>query len=608
MLIIDVALIYTVLLLSFSLRLGYFYIPFGEMYILMGIAPLIAIPIFIKFGLYRAIVRYIGFSALWTIVKAVSLYSIIWGLLALMLKIDGFPRSVVLINFLFTMLFIGSSRMVARWYFSENKKKFGDVKNIVIFGAKDTGIQLSYAIDSIPNLNPVFFIDQDPSLHGSNINGLKVFNPKDIGKLIKKYDVREVLLSMPNLSSNKSLEMVNSLRGLPLVIRIIPSIKDIASGKLKIEDLYKVNVTDLLGRQQIKPDYELLHKNITSKIVMVTGAGGSIGSELCRQIVSLNAEKLILFEQSEFALYSIDQELKRLDSKVVVVPILGSVTNKRRIEGVCTFFKVQTVYHAAAYKHVPMVEMNVSEGVRNNIFGTLYTAEAAIKSGVENYLLISTDKAVRPTNTMGVSKRISELVIQAIAALNHKTKFSMVRFGNVLGSSGSVIPLFNKQIGFGGPVTVTDRRITRFFMTIPEAVELVIQAGALGESGDVFVLDMGKPVEIYELARKMIHLSGQTVKDKSNPNGNIEITFTGLRPGEKLFEELLISNNALKTVHPMILKENEVSVGWVELSGKLEFLLKNINKNEVGIIRNLLKEIVSDFEPQCKIVDNTYIK
>ena len=396
------------------------------------------------------------------------------------------------------------------------------------------------------------FIDDEIENHGRSINGVKVLNPDDIQKLIKKYNVTEILMAVPTLSRSRRREIINLLEPFPVLVRSLPSVSELAKGKVKIEDLREITTKDLLGRNSILPNQSLLSLNITSKVVMITGAGGSIGSELCRQTLILNPSVLILFELSEFALYTIHRELSVANPSIKILPFLGSVNNKERVGQILKSFSVQTIYHAAAYKHVPMVEYNNNEGVSNNIFGTLSCAEAAIENKVETFVLISTDKAVRPTSTMGTTKRFAELILQGLSNQQVGTRFMMVRFGNVLGSSGSVIPLFEKQINEGGPVTVTSPKMIRYFMTIPEAVELVIQAGAMGKGGDVFVLDMGDPVSINELAKKMIRLSGLEIKDESNPNGDIEIHYTGIRPGEKLFEELIIGNNISKTSHPMI--------------------------------------------------------
>jgi len=554
-----------------------------------------------QFGLYHGIVRFLGLQALWAIVKAVSLYALIWGIIGFMSAIEGIPRSVILINWLLAILSIGGLRMIARWMLS-GANDLTDQKNVIIYGAGSAGRQLANALLQSREYKPVAFIDDAKDLISQHINGIKVYSIDRVELLIQKYNVDEALLALPSASRQRRNEIINFLEPYPILVRILPGVSELAQGKIEVEDLRTVSIDDLLGREPVKPQQSLLQENIKDKVVMVTGAGGSIGSELCRQIIKLGASKLILFEQSELALYTIDQEL----SKDHVFPILGSVVNQDRVERVCKKFGVKTIYHAAAYKHVPMVEYNSTEGVVNNIFGTLKCAQAAINCHVEAFVLISTDKAVRPTNTMGATKRSAEMVLQALSDDQNTTKFVMVRFGNVLNSSGSVIPLFKNQIKDGGPVTVTDREIIRYFMTIPEAVELVIQAGAMGKGGEVFVLDMGKPVKIFDLATKMIYLSGLEVRNESNPNGEIEIKITGLRPGEKLFEELLIGDNVSKTKHPMIMRAKEEMLSWDELSVILNSLEGAVADSNQKVLQSLLIQIVPGFKPQCGISDLLY--
>ena len=598
---IDAIILIGVLLTSFSMRLGYWYWPENDLFWVIVGAPLIAFPIFMQFGLYHGIVRFLGLQALWAIVKAVSLYALIWGIIGFMSAIEGIPRSVILINWLLAILSIGGLRMIARWMLS-GANDLTDQKNVIIYGAGSAGRQLANALLQSREYKPVAFIDDAKDLISQHINGIKVYSIDRVELLIQKYNVDEALLALPSASRQRRNEIINFLEPYPILVRILPGVSELAQGKIEVEDLRTVSIDDLLGREPVKPQQSLLQENIKDKVVMVTGAGGSIGSELCRQIIKLGASKLILFEQSELALYTIDQEL----SKDNVFPILGSVVNQDRVERVCKKFGVKTIYHAAAYKHVPMVEYNSTEGVVNNIFGTLKCAQAAINCHVEAFVLISTDKAVRPTNTMGATKRSAEMVLQALSDDQNTTKFVMVRFGNVLNSSGSVIPLFKNQIKDGGPVTVTDREIIRYFMTIPEAVELVIQAGAIGEGGEVFVLDMGKPVKIFDLATKMIYLSGLEVRNESNPNGEIEIKITGLRPGEKLFEELLIGDNVSKTKHPMIMRAKEEMLSWDELSVILNSLEGAVVDSNQEVLQSLLIQIVPGFKPQCGISDLLY--
>ena len=612
MMFVDVLLIVTILTLSLSMRLGEWFWPQGDLVYLLFFAPLVAIPIFIKFGLYRAIVRYIGFKALWVIVQAVSLYALVWGVIVLLSGAQGVPRSVILINWILGMLLIGGSRIIGRWWFSDKKSysvnAFDKRKNVLVYGAGSAGIQLATALTYSQELNPIAFIDDEPTLSNHQIMGLKVHSSNNLGELVASMKIEEVLLAIPSVSRNRRNEIINNLEPYPVLVRTVPGVSELAQGKLKINDLNVVSINDLLGRDPVPPNQNYLRADITNKVVMITGAGGSIGSELCRQIIQLQPKKIVLFEQNEFSLYTIDQELIQKNLKIDIAPILGSVLDSKQVERVCKTFSVQTIYHAAAYKHVPMIELNNFSGIENNIFGTLSCAEAAVLSNVETFVLISTDKAVRPTNIMGATKRFSEMILQALSKkYNDKaTNFSMVRFGNVLDSSGSVIPLFKKQIKEGGPVTVTDPAIIRYFMTIPEAAQLVIQAGAMSKGGDVFVLDMGEPVKILYLAKKMIHLSGLNIKDSNNPNGDIEILFTGLRPGEKLYEELLIGDSVLETEHQLILRSNEEMLPWSDLKLILNKLKTSVDKQNLEGARQALIEAVPGYKPQGDINDLMY--
>jgi len=624
MLLGDLIFIPSALWLSFSLRLGVFYVPEAEIPYLFLLAPIISVPIFIRFGLYNAIIRYIGFHALWAVMQAVTLYALIWGLVALLSGVEGLlPRSVVIINWFVALLLIGGTRMIARWWLSgvnpitrlKLNDQLGARNNVVIYGAGSAGVQLATALSFSSEYKPVAFLDDDPHLKSHQVIGFPVFSFIQLGHLIDKYKVTEVLLALPSASRSQRNKIVSKLEPYPVCVRTLPGIAELAQGKMKVDDIREVEIEDLLGRDPVKPNCDLLESNIKEKVVLVTGAGGSIGSELCRQIICLSPGKLILFDHSEFALYSIEKELleslrnnnvaNKTDLKII--PILGTVCNQNRLERVCEVYGVQTIYHAAAYKHVPMVEKNPAEAIRNNVFGTLKTALAAIKTGVETFVLISTDKAVRPTNTMGASKRFAELILQGLS--NNKdspTRFCMVRFGNVLGSSGSVVPLFREQIQSGGPVTVTDPKVIRFFMTIPEAAQLVIQAGAMGKGGDVFVLDMGKPVNILDLAKTLIRLSGLEAKDEDNINGDIEIQFTGLRPGEKLYEELLIGDNVSLTDHPLIMRAEEEVLSWDSVQKTLDGFEEALSTCDQGKIRQLLLDVVSGYKPQCGIEDVIY--
>jgi len=615
MLLVDSVVLVSILLASFSIRLGYWYFPESDLIWVIFGAPIIATFIFVRFGLYRAVIRYVGFKALWSIVQAVSLYALVWGVIGFMAAVDGIPRSVILINWALSLLAIGGFRIMARWLLTRdgntnnNTNTFSDCKRALVYGAGDAGIQLVSALAHSSEYNPVGFVDDSKELQGNQITGLDVYSIDAIAGVISKLKVDEVLIAMPSASRTKRLDIINVLESYPVLVRMLPGVAELAEGKVSIGDLREVSIKDLLGRDVVDANKELLGKNITNKTVVVTGAGGSIGSELCRQIVFLKPKALILYEMSELALYTIEKEISNIGiHSLDIYPVLGSVNNKARLSNVFKRFDVDTIYHAAAYKHVPMVEFNNTEGVDNNIFGTLNCAQAAIESGVETFVLISTDKAVRPTNTMGATKRSAELILQALSAKQSGTKFTMVRFGNVLGSSGSVIPLFRQQIKDGGPVTVTDENMVRYFMMIPEAVELVIQAGAMGTGGDVFVLDMGKPVRIDDLAKKMIRLSGLEVKDESNPDGDIEIKYTGLRPGEKLYEELLIGDNVSDTDNPLIMRAQEDMLAWDDLEPILNDLQIAITGCDQKKLRELLIQIVPGFKPQCEITDVLYKK
>ena len=602
LLVFDSVALVAILLASFSIRLGYLYVPGSDLVWVVLATPFIAVPVFVRFGLYRAVIRYIGFKALWSIVQAVSLYALLWSLIGFMASVDGIPRSVILINWLLGIVIIGGSRMVGRWLLSGGQDE--KMTRVIIYGAGSAGRQLSIALTQSAEYRPVAFVDDNPQLQRQSINGIEVFSRKDLDRLVEKKNATEVLLAMPSISRIQRNEIIHFLEPYKLLVRSLPGVSDLAQGKVKVADLREVNIKDLLGRDSVAPNEKLLKIKISDKVVMVTGAGGSIGSELCRQILFLKPKQLILFEISEYALYQIERELDEIGMPYAdIFPILGSVQDRGRLEKICKHFGVQTIYHAAAYKHVPLVEHNNSEGVLNNTFGTKIVAEVAIDAKVETFVLISTDKAVRPSNTMGATKRAAELVLQALSDQDHSTCFTIVRFGNVLDSSGSVIPLFKKQIKDGGPITVTDANMVRYFMTIHEAVELVIQAGAMCKGGDVFVLDMGEPVRIYDLATRMIQLSGLHVLDDDNPDGDIEIKCIGLRPGEKLYEELLVGDNTSETDNPLILRAKEAMLDWVVLKPILDQLHEATKKSDQEKVRELLIEIVPDFKPQCDIAD-----
>jgi FlaA1/EpsC-like NDP-sugar epimerase len=601
----DTIAVLCILFTAFSIRLGYFYIPSGDdqSLIIMFIAPVLALPVFILFGFYRDVIRYVNFRALWRIIQGASVYSILWGLTIFMLEVEFIPRSVILINWLLVTLVIGSSRLFARWLLLAKSSN-----NVLIYGAGSAGRQLSTALNESDEYNPVAFIDNSIELYRQSINGLVVYSQDDIPGLVEKHNIKEMLLAIPSLSRSRRNEIIKFLEPFPVVVRSLPSVTELAQGKARVNDLLEIDLRDLLGREPVKPNIELLKTNISKKVVLVTGAGGSIGSELCRQIVSLKPKKLVLYDISESSLYEIEQELLNIGvSNVEILPIIGSVIDQERMEYICNYYVVKTIYHAAAYKHVPLVEFNQSQGVLNNSIGTMAAAKAAISANVETFVLISTDKAVRPTNIMGATKRVAELVLQALDKEHHNICFTMVRFGNVLDSSGSVIPLFKKQIQAGGPITVTHSNVVRYFMTIPEAVELVIQAGAMSKGGEVFVLDMGEPIRIYDLAVKMIQLSGLVVIDEDNPKGDIEIQYTGLRPGEKLYEELLVNGKFILTKNKLIMRAKEVMIEWDQLEPMLTEIeeaainIKRFSDNEK--IYKSLKKIVPQFNPQSNGFD-----
>ena len=608
MVLFDACTVIASIFLAFSLRLGHFYYPTGNNHLLliMIASPILALPIFYAFGFYREVIRYVGFKALWQINQATTLYAVLWALISFMAVIEGIPRTVILINWSIVLMSVGGSRFFARWILSQENitNPLSQKRNVLIYGAGSAGRELCTALYQSSEYNPVAFVDNSVELYRQSINGLEVFNEDDIEDLIQKHNIKEVLLALPSISRRRRNEIIAILNPLPINVRSLPSVSELAQGKVKIDDLRDVSIKDLLGREPVKPNEELLKLKITGKVVLVTGAGGSIGSELCRQIILQKPKQLILYEINEFSLYNVEQEFDKIEMPhVEILPVLGSVRDRKRFQNVVKHFSVQTIYHAAAYKHVPLVEYNNSEGVLNNTFGTLIAAEVALAEKVETFVLISTDKAVRPTNTMGATKRIAELVLQALSKQESSTCFTIVRFGNVLDSSGSVIPLFKQQIKNGGPVTVTNANMVRYFMTIPEAVELVVQAGAMGKGGDVFVLDMGEPVRIYDLAIKMIQLSGLQVLDEDNLDGDIEIKCIGLRPGEKLYEELLVGDNISQTDSLLIMRAEESMLDWEDLKPILDQLNEAINNSDQEKVRELLIEAVPEFKPQCDIAD-----
>ena len=613
-LLVDSAICLLSVYFSFYLRVGEWVPIFSQ----SGWKPLLALetsilfslPLFLAFGLYREIFRYSGWFALLTLLRAMCLYAFIFAVIFTVIGIEGVPRTVGLIQPIVLVMLVGASRAFASYWLSNSYRKqlkLSAVPHVLIYGAGDAGRQLMGALSHSYEMQVVGFLDDDPKLQGSTLGGRRIYSPERLIELTASLDVSEVLLAIPSASRFRRNQIIKLMRDAKVGIQTLPSMSDLASGKISTQDLRSLDIDDLLGRELVLPNSDLLTKNSFSKTVMVTGAGGSIGGELCRQIMEQAPKTLLLVEQSEYALYQIHHEIStRIENhgglNVQIVPLLASVTNPDRMRIIVGEWQPDVIYHAAAYKHVPLVEANVVEGIRNNTIGTLTVAQIAIELGVPHFILISTDKAVRPTNVMGASKRLAEMILQALAQSASKTKFSMVRFGNVLNSSGSVVPKFRQQIKDGGPVTVTDLRMTRYFMTIPEAAQLVIQAGALATGGDVFLLDMGEPVKIVDLARRMIELSGLDVKDAQNLEGDIEIEEIGLRPGEKLYEELLIDGNPEKTIHPRVFKSHEDFLPWSELELKVQQISQAIEKNDDQALIALLKELVSGYKPEHHLV------
>jgi nucleoside-diphosphate-sugar epimerase len=650
-LVLDLILCVISVVLAYYLRVGNFLSISGPVVIVMVVSVSFALPIFIVSGLYRAVFRYSGLHGMVSLCRAMLLYGVAFSVIFTVWSVDGVPRTVGLIQPILLFLLVGASRATARVWLGgmyQQQRRKASLPQALIYGAGDAGRQLALAMANSPKINVVGFLDDDYRLHGNFINGLPIYNPADFAEVLSDLPVTDVLLALPSVSLQRRREILNCLKPYKVAVRTLPGLGDLATGKVSLGDVRDLDIDDLLGREPVKPNELLLKLSTQGKIVLVTGAGGSIGSELCRQIVRTRPRTLLLLEMCEFALYQIHQELQAIvvrdderlrqqlrivdgsfisnlkseEERVVsieLVPLLASVCDAERMQRIMETWRPHTVYHAAAYKHVPMVEHNPAEGVRNNIWGTRVCAEVALRNKVRNFVLISTDKAVRPTNIMGATKRLSEMVLQALndryppivvaggTPSLEKTIFSIVRFGNVLGSSGSVVPMFREQVKVGGPVTLTHLEMTRYFMTIPEAAQLVIQAGAMGQGGDVFVLDMGQPVKIIDLARRVIELSGLTVRDSIHPEGDIELTVIGLRPGEKLYEELLIGDNPEPTQHPRIMKANEPHMRWSDLEDKLNALGAAMSRNDALAIRNLLQEMVKGYQPSVEVVDWVYL-
>ena len=673
LLLTDIPLVIIALWFSFSLRLGQWYWPASiEIAGLLLAAPAIAVPIFIRFGLYRAIIRYLGMRAAWAVVQAVALYAVLWGLLALLSGVPGIPRSVVLINAMVALLAVGGSRMLMRWLLNQvqDKEEQSGIRGrtrLVIFGAGEAGRQLATGLAQSRDYRLFGFVDDAVELQGRDLMGVPILSLEQLGPFIEKHEITDLLLAIPSIFRQERNQIIERLRLLPLRVRTLPGLAEMARGKVNLSDLHELEIEDLLARDPALPDEALLDQQVKEKVFLVTGAGGSIGSEICRQVIRRRPKTLLLLDDSEFALFTIHNELLELihtlmsesesesesESRGIslvpkVVPLIGAVQNEERVTAILQSWKVDMIYHAAAKKHVPLSEGNFSETIINNVLGTLSVVKAAIIQSVPDVVLISTDKAVRPTNLMGATKRVAEMILQALVAekrpafeslgepplqVERQTHLSMVRFGNVLGSSGSVVPHFRKQILDGGPITLTHKEIIRYFMTIPEAAQLVMQAGAMGggleeldgsgdlafdplpgpppargrgEAAEVFVLDMGEPVKIYDLARRMIQLSGLRLKSEASPEGDIEIKVVGLREGEKLYEELLIGDDPLPTEHPKIMKAHEEFIPWDELQPKLNSLQIAAQNYDVELCRAIIQELVKGYTPDEVISDHLY--
>ena len=631
---LDVGLCVLSVWFAYYLRLGEFVPLSGGPIWAVVVALGLSVPIFVAQGLYRAIFRYSGLPAMLTMVRALGIYGLLYAAVFTAMGLDGVPRTVGLIQPMLLLLLVGASRALARVWIGDmhrTKRERASLRQVLIYGAGSAGRQLAAAMANGQEMRVVGYLDDDDRLRGQVLNGLPIYSLADLPAVLEQRPVTDVLLALPTISRQRRNSILSSLVPFRLTVRTLPSLADLAAGKVGLSDVRELDIDDLLGRDPVKPNGLLLNRNTHGKVVLVTGAGGSIGSELCRQIIKTRPRQLLLVEMSEFALYQVHQELQAANlaadadalamdatgpsGTVELVPLLASVCDEVRMHEIMHTWRPHTVYHAAAYKHVPLVEHNPAEGVRNNVWGSRVCAEAAAQSGVGNFVLISTDKAVRPTNVMGATKRLAEMVLQALAERNRDTTvggrrvaangtvFSMVRFGNVLGSSGSVVPLFRQQIKSGGPITLTHADITRYFMSIPEAAQLVIQAGAMASGGDVFVLDMGAPVRIFDLASRMVELSGLTVKSDSAPDGDIEISVTGLRPGEKLYEELLIGDNPKPTQHPRIMTAREDFLPWSTLQHQLGALEMALSVNDVPVIRSMLKQLVPGYQPMGDVVD-----
>lgn len=598
MLLCDVILLPLALYSAIALRLGTWFLDVTPYVWVFALLPFITVPVLIRIGLYRAVIRFMDDKIIVTVFYGVSISVLALTAVLVLGHVDGIPRASIIIYWVIAIAYIASSRFMARGVLRSLERKRDRRERVAIYGAGRSGLQTALALMSGPEFTPVAFFDDDKDVQGTNVLGIRVYSPLDALEVMADKDCRQLLIAMPSASRARRKEIIQQFEGKELILKTLPGLGELVDGRVRIEDIREVGVEDLLGRDPVPPFLDLIESCIRDRVVLVTGAGGSIGSELCRQISQNKPTQLVLFERSEYSLYKIEQDIRRHNPYLEVRPILGDVLNKEHLQRVLQGYGVHTVYHAAAYKHVPLVESNIISGIKNNVFGTWHCASASIEAGVENFVLVSTDKAVRPTNVMGATKRLAELVLQAMAKKSAgKTRVTMVRFGNVLGSSGSVVPLFKEQIRGGGPITVTHPEVTRYFMTIPEAAQLVLQAGAMGKGGDVFVLDMGEPVKIVDLAAKMIELSGLEVRDAKTGLGDISIEFVGLRPGEKLYEELLIGDNVERTYHPRIMRAVENMIDASVLFPKLELVRNACDAGDVEFVKASLRELVAEYQP-----------
>ncbi len=610
MMVADSVMIMAALALSFVLLGKDFFSQDQRFYFYLAIATTLSILVFARIGLYRALVLYMGLQSGFLILQGVTIATC---MLAVSYFFSQTPLSsdfsILPIFWMIALLFIGGSRFVSKIFLQSLVQNFRPKEPVIIYGAGSSGMQLVVALQNGDQYLPVAFVDDSHTMLGSTVHGIRVYSPNSLYELIESYSVRQILLAIPSATHTERKEILNRLEHLPVHVKTVPDLFDMVSGKVNVDQVRDIDIEDLLGRDIVPPNPGLLGACINGQSVMVTGAAGSIGSELCRLIININPRRLILLDSFEYGLYEIEnelrEELKDIENgeKIEIVALLGSVCNRVQMESAIQSFSVDTVYHVAAYKQVPMVEKNIVEGVQNNIFGTLISAQVAERYEVKNFVLISTDKAVRPTNFMGATKRFAEQVLQAIARGECTTRFSIVRFGNVLGSSGSVVPLFRKQISSGGPVTVTHPEVTRYFMTVQEAAQLVIQAGSMATGGDVFVLDMNEPIRIVDLAKKMVHLMGYDIKDENSYRGDIAIEYTGLRPGEKLHEELMIGESVTGTEHPKIVRAEEETLSWEALQKLLDRLRKACSNIDLQEIRTVLIEAVDGFEPKEEVSD-----